>query len=82
MAKSEEKQISFHGIHTVSVDYKGVHIIRNVLSNDWMLFFSKEGKYPNQSPYAGTLPQMKRIINDAIKIGKGGEEQFIKTGTY
>jgi hypothetical protein len=79
---TDKKQINYCGIHTVSVDYKGVQIIQNSLNGGWMLFFSKDGKYPNESPFVGTLTQMKNIINDAIKIGKDGEKQFIKPGTY
>lgn len=80
--EKNEKEINFHGIKTVSVDYKNVQIIRNSLNNKWMLFFSKTGKYPNQSPFSGTLSEMKSIIDKAIKIGKDGEKQFIQSGTY
>jgi hypothetical protein len=78
-----KRDIVFHGIHTQAVNYKGVQIIRNsMIDNGWMLFFSKDGKYPNESPFAGTLSQMKVIINDAIRIGKGGEKQLIQADTY
>ena len=81
MAKNE-KEIYFHGMKTVSVDHMGVQIIRNSLNNGWMLFFSKDSKYANNAPFAGTLPEMKSIINEAVKIGKGGEKDFIQAGTY
>lgn len=81
MAKGEY-QINFHGMQTVAVDYHNVQIIRNSLNNGWMLFFSKNGKYPDQAPFAGTLPQMKGIIDDAIRLGKDGEKQLIQSGTY
>jgi hypothetical protein len=81
MAKNE-KQIDFHGIKTVSVDYKGVQIIHNSMNGGWMLFFRKDGKYPYESPFVGTLPEMKSIINTAIKLGKDGEKQLIQSGTY
>lgn len=81
MAKGE-KQIDFHGMNTVAVNYKGVQIIRNSLNNGWMLFFRKGGKYEFESPFAGTLPQMKGIVNDAIRIGRGGEKELIQSDTY
>lgn len=81
MAK-EQYSIDYCGMKTFAVDYKGVQIIQNSLNGGWMLFFSEEGKYPNESPFAGSLTEMKCIINDAIKIGRGGEKQFIKPGTY
>lgn len=78
----EKYNINFHGILTEAIDYKGVQIIHNSLNNGWMLFFDENGKYASESPFSGTLTQMKKIINDAIDIGKGGERHLIKANTY
>lgn len=80
--KSQAYDVKYSTFTTKAVDYKGVQIIQNALNGGWMLFFSKEGKYPNQPPFAGTLAQMKAIINKAIKLGKDGEKQLIQAGTY
>ena len=79
---TDKKTINFHGINTVAINYKGVQIIQNSLNGGWMLFFSDTGKYSDQSPFAGTLADMKGIINDAIKIGKDGEKQLLQADTY
>jgi hypothetical protein len=80
---TDKKQINFHGINTVAVNYKGVQIIQNsLINNGWLLFFSDTGKYKDQSPFCGTLKDMKGIINDAIKIGKGGEKHLLQADTY
>jgi hypothetical protein len=79
---NDKKSVNFHGIHTLAVNYKGVQIIQNSLTNTWMLFFDKSGKYADQSPFAGTLPEMKGIINNAIKLKKDGEKQLLKADTY
>jgi len=79
---TDKKSINFHGINTVAINYKGVQIIQNSLNGGWMLFFSESGKYPNESPFAGTLADMKGIINDAIRIGKDGEKQLLQADTY
>jgi hypothetical protein len=79
---TEQKIINFHNINTVAINYKGVQIIKNSLNGGWMLFFSKTGKYPNQSPLVGTLVEMKEIIDNAIKIGEDGEKQLLQADTY
>ena len=79
---TEQKIINFHGINTVAINYKKIQIIKNSLNGGWMLFFSKTGKYPNQSPLAGTLVEIKEIIDNAIKIGKDGEKQLLHTDIY
>jgi hypothetical protein len=78
----ERYYIKFHGISTEAIDYKGIQIIYNSLNNGWMLFFDENGKYASESPFAGTLTQMKKIIDDAIDIEKGGERYLIKENTY
>lgn len=82
MPESIRHNITFHGMETQAVDYKGVQIIQNCLNDGWMLFFSKDGKYPNEAPFAGTLTEMKSVIDSAIRLGKDGEKQLIQAGTY
>jgi hypothetical protein len=81
MAKGEFK-IDYHGRETVAVNYKGIQIIQNFLNGSWFLFFKKGGKYESQPPFVGTLPEMKKIVDNAIKINKGGHENLMPEDTY
>lgn len=78
----EKQTINFHGMQCKAVNYKGVQIINNCLNGGWMLFFDKNGKFKNNNPFAGALSEMKGIVNDAIKIGLGGEKELLKADTY
>jgi len=77
-----EKQINFHGINTVAINFKGVQIVYNSLNGHWMLFFKKDGKFSDQPPFAGTLTEMKSIVTGAIKKKMGGELELLQADTY
>ena len=74
--------INYHGMTTKAVNFKGCQIIQNNFNDGWMLFFDSKEKYASQPPFAGTLSEMKSIINTAIKLGRGGEKYLIKENTY
>ena len=79
--KSVKKNINFHGIHTEAVNYKGVQII-NSISGDWMLFFKADGKYFDCPPFVGKLSEMKGIVDSAIRLKMGGEQELLQADTY
>jgi len=64
------------------VDYKGIEIVQNSLTGDWFLFFRKDSVYNSYPPFVGTLAEMKKIINYAIKKGEGKEKEFNPSGTH
>jgi hypothetical protein len=69
--------VDFHGMKVEAENYKGVQIIRNSLNGDWMLFFDPDGMYPYASPVAGTLREMKKIVDK-----NGNQFLFIRENTY